>query len=161
MDIAKMHSNGTPPFIADYLYRVYSDDDVNLPTQVPPGPRCSCNRGCFKLLQYLPAEDAAAGLCFACSLEDGCLCECPACDPPLLRGTSASASRADDAATTSEAPAKDPESTLLDDSNFESTDMQGLSHFSDFDVHGRSDTRYTPHKFIKNQRRMVCEHHPC
>ena len=66
----------------DYDYRVYSDDDPNLPMEVPDGPRCACKHGCRKLLKYLPRADALAGKFQACSLgDDRCACECMACMP--------------------------------------------------------------------------------
>ena len=40
--------------IADYPYRVYSDDDSDLPTDVPAGPRCACSHGCLKLYRKWP-----------------------------------------------------------------------------------------------------------
>ena len=65
----------------EYPYRVLSDDDSDLPEEIPDGPRCSCSAGCLKLLEFLTDLEASNGHCYSCCDADvGCLCECMGCE---------------------------------------------------------------------------------
>ena len=76
----------TSEHYCDYPYKVFSDDDASLPTEIPDGPRCRCPLGCIKLLQYCSTSEIARGKCWGCQPCKGaasageCFCECLGCE---------------------------------------------------------------------------------